>query len=319
MATEGPRIAANWTTAAGALEGMLTYLGAPLPRHAVMGLTGHAWHFSLVSRDSVHALPEGVVDLDWVGMVGRYAACGYGFERFSGEGKEAAIGWATGHLDAGRPLIGWDFHLHEFGIVYAHDPVAEAFMVESVLTEEVGPIAHYRDWPSSLGLIELFAPTGPVDLDPIDAIGSALAFGVEALEGTVAGNPALVGYTTARGAAGFDAWADALESDEEVDRAGNAYLLGVVQNARIDGSAFLGDVAAALPELATPLEKARLSLNELAKALSPLITLFPCPTGGHGNITNPGLRQAAANPLRRAARFDREAAQHMREALEILG
>ena len=57
-------IAQNWTSAAGALEAILNYLGEPLPRHAVMGLSGHAWHFCLGTRGDVTALPSGVADID---------------------------------------------------------------------------------------------------------------------------------------------------------------------------------------------------------------------------------------------------------------
>ena len=58
----GLQLAENWTSAAGAAQGILDYLGTPLPRHAVMGLTGHAWHTCLGSRDGVVALPHGVLE-----------------------------------------------------------------------------------------------------------------------------------------------------------------------------------------------------------------------------------------------------------------
>jgi hypothetical protein len=53
------------------------------------------------------------------------------------------------------------------------------------------------------------------------------------------------------------------------------------------------------------------------KALAPLLTLFPFPTGGHGNVANAGLRRGAAMALRRAAAHERAAAEAVREALAL--
>jgi len=316
------RIAPNWTSAAGALEGILTYLGSPLPRHAVMGLTGHAWHTCLAIREGVHALPSGPVDLDWDAMLDRYARTGFRWERFHRSIEPAsdpdparaeAIAWATAHLDAGRPLIGWDFHLHEHAVVYGYDRDRGGFLVDDVLTPEVGPIALWRDWPSALGSIDLFAPVQASEMDAVESIAGAIQTALDCFDGRdgpAGGQP--------RGTAALSAWADALDGDAEVDRAGNAYMLAVLQAARMDGADFLADVAAALPELAASLSQAERLLRDEAQALSPLITLFPFPTGGHGNVANPGLRRAAAMALRRAANHERAACEHLAEALSLL-
>ncbi len=315
----GVRLAPNWTSAAGALEGILTFLGADLPRHAVMGLTGHAWHTCLGSREGIVALPSGPSDLDWEAMARSYARTGYAWQRFGatlppGEDwadmRTAAVEWAIAHLDSGRPLVGWDFHLHEFAVVYGYDEVRAGFLVDDVLSEEAGPLVLWRDWPSTLGRIELFAPIEPVEVDPAEAIEGALATALSCFagqDGPGDGQP--------RGTAALDAWADALEGDVEVDRSGNAYTLAVLQAARLDGAAFLADLGAALPELADPLFRAERAIRDEAKALSPLITLFPFPTGGHGNVNNPGLRRAAATALRRAAAHERTAGSHIAAAL----
>ena len=310
---EGLELAPNWTSAAGALEGILQYLDAPLPRHAIMGLTGHAWHFCLGTREGVTALPSGVSDLDWEAMVTRYALTGYLWLRFAGpatpEGHEAAIAWATGHLDAGRPLIGWDFHLHEHAIVDGYDRARQGFFVQDILSEEVGPFVPWDAWPG-LGQIELFAPVAPAEPDPAEAVASALETALlcfEGRDGPDDGQP--------RGTAGIEAWAETLDGEGTVDRAGNAYTLVVLQAARADGAAFLGDLADAIPSLAAPLSAAKTAMDEEVKALAPLITLFPFPTGGHGNVNVPGLRRAAAMALRRAAQHERAAAAAIREAL----
>lgn len=320
---ERPRLATNWTSAAGTVEGILDYLGAPLPRHAVMGLTGHAWHLCLGTKNGVVALPSGPSDLDWAAAVERYARTGYGWERFGGPwspGEDGdrmrteAIAWATERLDQGVPLAGWDFHLHEFGIVWGYEGERGGFLVDDVLSEEVGPIALWRDWPSAAtGQLELFAPVAPVEEDAIENVGAALEFALACFageDGPKDGQP--------RGTAALDAWAEAFDGDAEVDRAGNAYTITVLQAARLDGAAFLSDLAESLPPLADQLHHAVAALSDMTKALSPLVTLFPFPTGGHGNVNNPGLRESAAHALRRAAGHERRAAEGIAEALRLL-
>ena len=318
----GLSLAPNWTSAAGALEGILAFLGQPLPRHAVMGLSGHAWHFCLGARDGIVALPSGPASIDRSSLPSRYARTGFRWERFSGgilpgasvqPAREQAIAWAIAHLDAGRPLIGWDFHLHEHAIVYGYSRERAGFLVHDILSEEVGPLVPWDAWPSALGQIELIAPMEPIEVDPLDAVAGALRTALDCFEGCDApadGQP--------RGTAGLLAWADALDATTEVDRAGNAYTLAVLQAARMDGAEFLGDLAEAIPGLRQPLLAARAALREQAKTLAPLITLFPFPTGGHGNVGNAGLRRGAAMAIRRAAAHESDAAAAIGEALALL-
>jgi hypothetical protein len=317
MAELGARIAPNWTSAAGALEGVLAYLGAALPRHAVMGLTGHAWHFCLGARDGVVALPSGPADLDREAMAARYERTGWRFERFAADARDAgardrAASWAAAHLEAGRPVIGWDFHLHEHAVVYGYDAARGGFLVDDLLTGEAGPLVALADWPSALGRIELLAPIDAVEVDAGEAVAGALTTALDCfagLDGADDGQP--------RGTAGMEAWAEAMDGDAEVDRAGNAYQLAVLQAARLDGADFLADLAAAIPGLAEPLGEAERAIREETKALSPLLTLFPFPTGGHGNVANPGLRRGAAMALRRAAQHERRAAEAIVRALAL--
>ena len=188
----GLRLAANWTSAAGALEGVLEYAGAPLPRHAVMGLTGLAWHTCVGTAGGVTALPSGPTDLDWELMSRRFALTGFAWERFGAalpheepwdDMRHAAIEWAAERLDRGVPLIGWDFHLHEFAIVYGYDRQRAGFLVEDIVTPQVGPLALWADWPTALGRIDLFAPTGPLEVEGGEAAVDALAFALEAFAG----------------------------------------------------------------------------------------------------------------------------------------
>ena len=314
-------IAPNWTSLAGALEAILAHLGTPLPRHAVMGLTGLAWHLCLGTKGGVTALPSGPTDMDKEAVVGRFRRTGWRWERFAATvdpenadaTREAAIAWATSRLDRGIPLVGWDLRLHEYGVVGGYDRERRGFLVSDVLAGEAGALAPWERWPSALGQIELYAPTAPVEDDTLETIASALETALACFagkDGPADGQP--------RGTGALDAWADAFESDTEVDRAGNAYTLAVLQAARLDGAAFLEDVAAALPELHETLDRAERALRDEGQALAPLITLFPFPAAGHGNITNAGLRRAAATALRRAAALERAAAEELEAALAVL-
>lgn len=316
----GLKLAPNWTSAAGALEGILEFLGEPLPRHAIMGLTGHAWHTCLATVNGVAALPSGPVDLDWAAAVERYSRTGYRWERHAADARYGAedvraraIEWATAHLDAGRPLIGWDFHLHEYAIVYGYDQAREGFLVHDVLSEEAGPVAPWADWPSVVGKIELYAPVERIEQDPLASVVESLRTALSCFAGDDGADDG-----QSRGARAIDAWAEAFEGTGEVDRAGNAYTLAVLQAARMDGAAYLADLAESLPGIAAPLRKAERAIRDQAQALSPLITLFPFPTGGHGNVGNPGLRRGAAMALRRAAQHERAAAEAIGDALAML-
>jgi hypothetical protein len=305
------------------LETILEYLGEPLPRHALMGLTGHAWHLCLATRPGITALPSGPTDLDWEAAVRRYARTGISWERFGAalppgedwsEMRDAAIEWAIPRLDAGRPLIGFDFHLHEHAVVYGYDWAREGFLVDDVITPEVGPIGLWRDWPSSVGLLELFAPGPPVEVDPGQAIAGALQTALDCFAGVDGPDDG-----QSRGTAALDAWADAMEGEGEVDRAGNAYTLQVLQAARLDGADFLAQVAEGIPELAPTIGSAERAIRDETTALAPLLTLFPFPSGGHGNVSNAGLRRGAAMALRRAARHERDAAAAIEDAMGEFG
>jgi hypothetical protein len=73
-----------------------------------------------------------------------------------------------------------------------------------------------------------------------------------------------------------------------------------------------------LPDLREALARAERAIRDEAQALSPLLTLFPFPTGGHGNVGNAGLRRGAAMALRRAAGHERAAAEAMSTALDVI-
>jgi len=282
-----------------------------------MGLTGHAWHFRLGAAEGVVALPSGPLDLDWDAMTANYGRLGWRWERFGArlaaggdwsDARMAAVEFARRHLDAGRPLIGFDFHLREFGIVRGYDDGDRSWLVDDLLAGDYGSSIAWEDWPSpEVGWLELIAPVAPHEPDPIDVVRDALETAAALIEGEGPG-----GFS---GRHGMLRWCEALEGETTVDRAGNAYTIAVTLAARSDGAAFLADVGSAIPELRGVLARANEALGEEVRALAPLASLFPFPAGGHGNVDVPGLRRAAAMAIRRAA----NAEARLREALVEAG
>jgi hypothetical protein len=247
-------------------------------------------------------------------MAANYGRLGWRWERFGArlesatpreDIRAASVSWALPHLEGGRPLIGFDFHLHEFAIVLGYDSDAAAWLVDDLLSGQYGLAVPVGEWPGPAGWVELIAPVEPLAMDPVDAVEGAL----------ITARELLIGDGVNSGTAGLDAWAEALEGDTTVDRAGQAYTIAVLIAARSDGAAFLHDLAHSLPDLGESLTAAAAALDEEVKALAPLASLFPFPAGGHGGVEVPGLRRAAAMPIRRAAAHQRSAVAAIEETL----
>ena len=250
----GLELAANWTSAAGALEGILElpwcataaardygphrtrlaylpWLRAEASRRCLPGRPtsiGTRWCAAMLApgslrSDSARGLPA---DDDW------------------GNRAPAAIAWATRHLDAGRPLMGWDFHLHEYGIVYGYDRAREGFLVEDVLSGRWGRSRCWRIGRSAIGRIELFAPLGRGRGRPDRDRGGArsqTAHRVLRGRGWPGRRPA-AGHRRA-GLRGRRRWTAMRKSTARATRTRSRCS----QAARMDGADFLADVAASLP------------------------------------------------------------------------
>jgi len=301
-----PRLAPNWTTLAGAIEGVLEAMAAPLPRHAVMGLTGCAFTFALARGETGVAGAAGIHAFDTIRLEERLARTGVRFERFLGGRAERrdAIAWMTARTARGTPVVAWALRLREWGIVQAVDEAAQTFAVDDLLTPEVGPSAAWDDWPWAGERVDLLAPVGHgVEEDALEAVAAALRDAAAFLSGEIRpeGMPS--------GADALEEWAAAFEEGRPIDRSGNAYCLAALEAARSDGAAFFEELAQALSNTAEPLRRAAAALRREAAELSQLVTLFPYPAGGAGALTSPGMRRIAAAVLRRAARWEREAAQ----------
>lgn len=309
------RLAPNWTTLAGAVEGVLAALGAPLPRHAVMGLTGCAFAFALAGGEAGTASPAGIHAFDTWRIDDRLARTGVRFERFAPRDadRREAIAWIAARTERGLPVIAWAVRLREWGIIREVDRASETFTVDDLLTPEVGPTASWDEWPWGGERIDLLAPAEAVPAeDAVASVIGSLRDAAALLDGRIrpAGLPA--------GAEALEGWAKALDERCEIDRSGNAHCLATLLAARSDGSAYFEELAEALPEASEPLRAAAAALRHEAAELAQLVTLFPFPAGGPGALASAGIRRIAAAALRRAAGWEREAARAAREAAAIL-
>lgn len=311
------RFAPNWVTLAGAVEGVLSAIGYALPRHAVMGLTGCAFAFALVEgrngipdANSIHAF-------DSYALQSRLARTGVQFERFapsevSASSRRAAIEWMQNRIRHGIPVVAWALRLRAWGIVRAVDEQNQRFVVDDLLTPEVGEDVAWVDWPWEGERIELLAPTGVAsDADGRALVGAALDEAVGMLRGTT--RPS--GLRS--GADALVAWAEAFEEGRVIDRSGNAQCLAAVQAARFDGALFLEDVANSIAEAADQLRLAAGALRTEAESFSRLVSLFPYPSGGSGALASSGIRRIAAATLRRAAELERVASSAIATAASL--
>jgi len=310
-----PRLAPNWTTLAGAVEGVLAALGVPLPRHAVMGLTGCAFAFALAESEAGAASPAGLHAFDTWRLGERLARTGVRFERFAPNDADPheAIAWIASRTERGVPVIAWALRLREWGIIREVDQASETFTVDDLLSPEVGPTAAWADWPWGGERIDLLAPVEAVAAEDAaeDLVIDSLRDAAALLEGRI--RPA--GLPT--GAEALEAWARAFEEGRAIDRSGNAHCLAALLAARSDGATYFSELGEALPEASEPLQAAAEGLRREAAELAQLVTLFPYPAGGAGALASAGIRRIAAAALRRAADWERQAAQRVRVALAV--
>lgn len=309
-----PPLAPNWTTLAGAIETVLEAVGVPLPRHAVMGLTGFAFTFAFVEGREGSPAPASIHAFDGYNLEARLLRTGVRFERFVGgpEARQEALEWVAARAGRGVPVIAWALRLREWGIVVRCDREAASFEVADLLTPEVGPTVGWEEWPFAGERFDLLAPVESTEPEAATVVREALEDAARFLEGTV---PSL---DLAAGAVALEAWADALAAGHAIDRSGNAYCLAALHAARSDAARFCEDLAESFAPAAAGLAAAARALRSEASELSRLLTLFPYPGGGPGALASEGMRRSAAAALRRAADLERAAAAHLRDALAHL-
>src|SRR6266568_2617905 len=118
----GAEIVRNWTSVAGALHGILRYLGMDVDQAFVMGTSGHAFRLAIAESDEGIASSFSPIALDYGRALELYAGLGYTWEAIPArpEDREApkARDWAIARIrrsiDRGRPAAVFGLHLGEF-------------------------------------------------------------------------------------------------------------------------------------------------------------------------------------------------------------
>jgi len=313
----------NWTAIAGALEGVLAFLGELPDRRAIMGLSGHAFRLAITTAASGIAIADGAAHIDYERALGLHANLGFSMRRAAlsqsdpsySQRRDEAIRLITRSIDRGRPVIASGLQVADFGIVKGYDDRAALFYVSTSVSSQYGAALPLSQWPppGATQPLELMLPGDPLRADRREAELAALRFAVHyAIEGDPHG-PA----DTAHGLAAYERWLTGYAGDGPLDRFGNARCLQTLQAARRDAAGFLRGISATYPQRATDaLNSAATDYETEALALSRLSTLFPFPSGG--NTENLSLLSIGAAALKQAFESERRAVDHLKAALEAL-
>ena len=152
----------NWTSIAGALEGVLRYLGHGYGTAYLMGITGHAFRLDVSAGDPPIG-PEGPLSIDFQVAASIYSRLGRSFTLLSASKgdrdyqkvRQQTLEEIKRSIDRGVPAIAFDLFLPEFGVVKGYDDGRHALLVDTVLTPQTGEVLPYDRWPSSedVGLV----------------------------------------------------------------------------------------------------------------------------------------------------------------------
>jgi hypothetical protein len=310
----------NWTSFAGALHGVLRFLGEPVTRPWVMGVSGYAFRLALPAVEGVVAAGPIEAAFDPQRTAALTSHLGWKVEIIATQpgGREYAkrraevIGRVHKSIDRGRPVVVYGLHLPRFGVVKGYDDRAGLWFVGSMLSTQYGEALPLDRWP----VPERADPVLAVFLvsrtrgDPRRAVLAALQYALTYAAEGEPGDPT----GAVHGRAAYRHWQETFAGGAPIAPAGNALLVHQLQSARRDAAAFLReDAARLLPAAAPALHRAAAAYDAEALALSRLVTLFPFPSGGDPD--NPAARLSAAAALRQALAREEEALAALRAAL----
>jgi hypothetical protein len=290
----------NWTSLAGCLETVLAYEGKPLPRPALMVLSGLAFRLSVRTTGRPLAA-DALYRYDPAALAGHLRRVGLDadvyFSPSTGE-HDRGLGFIRRSVDKGHPAVVYGLQLPEFGLVYGYDDREQTLAVKTVLSEMVGELLAWERYPADEAAFQMVVVPLKVQRLPENALAAALR---EAVRGQVDASLEAIGV--AQGPAAYVAWAQLLDGGEAIDAQGNAHTIQTLQAARADAAAYL----AARPE--PELRKAASAYQQEVLVLSRLATYFPFPAGG--DVTNRGIRRLAAAALREALAHEQSAIEAM--------
>ncbi len=295
----------NWTSAVGALAGVLQALELDQPIRQVSALSGHAFRLAITSG------PDGAIGADGPNHFSAgsalklYENLGWRFEAIeasAGEDRfdsrrQQALKQLRRAIDHGRPVIAFGLHLPQFGIVRGYD--GDDLIAATTVSGQYGERIPASQWPSPARPqpLRVFIPEKRVKTDRASVLARLLRF---ACDYAVAGeSDAVDGVpTAATGMAAYERWAQLLESGAVISPHGQSYCVQALQSARSDAAAFFRSVSQLYPGRSLAWTEAANAYGLIVLELSRMATLFPYPNGG--DVLSTGSRRAGAAYVRRA-------------------
>ena len=320
----GATTISNWTSIAGALQGMLAFLGARHDRATVMGITGHAFRLAIWTSSEGIADGESAARFDHERALPLYTGLGYSIRRIcvSPEDpdyehrRQEAIRQIRRSVDHGRPVAAYGLQVPDFGVIKGYDDRSEVFYVNTNVSSQYGETLPLPQWPAPghLQSIDVILPGDRRRVNRRETERAALLFAVQYADQGEPAGPA----NTAHGFAAFERWLQGYAEPDSLARFGNCRCIQVVQAARRDAAGFLHAIAPTYPlPVQGALESAAAAYRQEALAFSRLANLFPFPNGGE--TSSPAALAIGAGSLRQALIHEQAAVSAIRDALIRLG
>jgi RNA polymerase sigma-70 factor (ECF subfamily) len=309
----------RWISHLGCIKGCLEHLGIDMSWGWLYGGSGHAFLLSIHKE----LCPSGPTMWDWGRLWALAKNLGVEVDgpcisrhceaAAFPKTQEQAWGMVRAAIDEGRPCFGWELALPEFYTIHGYDEVGYYFSGPGA-EPEGGPKPWREAGASEIGLLALLTVRPGRPAPPEQIVGEALRFAVE-FAGQETPEPDAVEHRA--GLAGYEAWAEALES-------GVAGRFGLGLNAacwaecRREAVNFLREAKTALlGRAAGPLEEAMLHYSVVHSRLEAVSDLYPFQPPSAEQ--QPPVEDAQAAVLvREAAAAEEQALHAVRGVLEAL-
>lgn len=314
----------RWTSAVGALEGVLRAIGLAADPVDVSVLSGHAFRFALTSTPEGELGADGPNHFPAAGALPLYAGLGLRFaaieaaadDRDFAKRRAQTLKQTRKCLDRGRPAILFGLHLPEFGIARGviRGSDGDDLIAATAVSPQYGERIPAAQWPAPGRPLPIraFLPEKPVAADRDRALERALRFALAYAHGGERDGPPGADPAHA-GPAAFERWIALLEGSAPISPHGQAYCIQALQAGRTDAAALLRAESARRPPLVAPLAAAAAAYRDEVLELSRLATLFPYPNGG--DVLSSGTRKAGAAAVRRAFAAEQAALAALARAL----
>lgn len=308
------RFPPNWTTFIGALESVLRAKGEDYSKEYLMGISGFAFRINVHKQ----TCPSGPTVFNWhIGLTRGIDRLGYDYEyiqAFSSENlfglrQKRAIINSKRSIDNGVPVVAWDLHIPEFGIIKGYDDEEKMFWVSTCLDEhegEKGPLPFKRLGLGDVPILSvlLLKEKIPVNLEKgeLESIRFAVNHAKLHLGEDKDYSCGLDAYTR---------WISVLENNV-TDAFGNAYNAAVYCRAREDAFKYLSDMAKKYED--ENLENASKHYKKVYENLQAYVDIFPFPKDG--NLEDKDTRDKGMQYLREALRYEKLGIEELEKFLE---